>query len=80
MKKSKYLAISAMVVSALALLPEFNKVRKTKEVKSYSKEAILLSLLGGMLWITYHIIERRPIDTIATASYIVMDAYIFNLL
>ena len=37
MKKSKYLAIGAMVVSAAALLPEFNKLKKTKDVKSYSK-------------------------------------------
>ena len=78
MKKSKYLAISAMIVSAAALLPEFNKLRKTKEVKSYSKEAILLSIMGGLLWITYHIIEGRHIDTFAAAIYIIMDVYIFS--
>ena len=80
MKKSKYLAIGAMVISAAALLPEFNQIKKTKDVKSYSKKAILLSLLGGFLWITYHVIEGRHLDTIAAAGYIIMDIYIFSLL
>lgn len=80
MKKSKYLAIGAMVVSAAALLPEFNKLKKTKDVKSYSKDAILLSLLGGLMWVTYHIMEGRHIDTIAAATYLIMDVYILSLL
>ena len=78
MRTSKYIAISATIVSIIALFPEFNKLRKTKEVKSYSEESIILSILGGILWVIYHIIDGRYIDTFATTIYIIMNIYKFS--
>jgi uncharacterized protein with PQ loop repeat len=79
MKSSKYIGLSALFLGLIALYPEFKKLSRTKDVKSYSKNAVLLSIIGGLLWLIFHVIENQPINAIAVILYLVMDIYTISL-
>jgi uncharacterized protein with PQ loop repeat len=79
MKSSKYIGLSALFLGLVALYPEFKKISKTKNVKSYSKKALWLSVIGSLLWLTFHVIEKQPINALAVIFYLAMDIYTISL-
>jgi len=79
MKSSKYIGLSALFLGLVALYPEFKKISKTKNVESYSKKALMLSVIGSLLWLTFHVVEKQPINALAVVFYLVMDIYTISL-
>ena len=80
MVNSKYIAAGAMALSIAALYPEFEKINKSKDVRSYSKNALLFSISGSILWISYHAMEGQRINIVGAVFYLIMDLYILNLI
>ena len=79
MKSSKYIGLSALFLGLVALYPEFKKISKTKNVESYSKKALMLSVIGSLLWLTFHVVEKQPINALSVVFYLIMDIYTISL-
>ena len=78
MLKSNYIGFLAMLLGLAALYPKYYKISKTKNIDSFSKNAVIISILSGLLWFIYHVRESQHLNVFNITIYMILDIYLLT--
>jgi len=72
---SKYVGISATIISFISVFPQLKHVHKTKNVSSLSMSSEILSLLASLLWLIFNIMKKDHISAVSSAANVIFVLY-----
>lgn len=75
MINSKYVGLSATVVSFLSAFPQLKQVNETKNVSSLSMSSKILSLIASVLWLIFSIMQKDHISAMSSVMNIIFISY-----
>ena len=75
MINSKYIGISATILSFISVFPQLIHVHKTKNVSSLTLTSEVLALLGSLLWLIFYITQKDSISALSSTANIIFISY-----
>ena len=70
------LAVVGGVITVIAMVPQFNKIRDTDSTDSFCPISINISLLGTIFFLYYAWLESLPVIFIGSLLSLIFDFYI----
>ena len=72
---SKYIGISATILSFISVFPQLKHIHETKNISSLSMTSEILSLLASLLWLFFNIMQKDPISAVSSAANVIFVLY-----
>ena len=80
MASLQLLGTIASSISLAHVIPQTLKTVKTRDVSSYSKTAVMLSILSSLIWMAVYYKQGMHIPIATSVIYILIDIFIINLI